>query len=322
MKRPSWLLPGITAVVAAAISYLKSWHCRSNFFQSPDSYTHLCYSDIPALFGSRGLDQGINPYADPLNSMEYPVGTGYIASSIARFSADFIQFFDINVVALAILFVTVTILLARQSESHWPLFALAPAVIASLYINWDLWGITALVIGLLLLRKERFDLAGVLLGLSIAIKFFPVFMMPAFFIYFLMRGEGRARSAITFFGYISLTWIAVNLSTAINHFEGWSRFYTFNQDRGVDLGSFWYALDLLFGIRFSHLNLLVALIGILFVTFLWRPIRHAIRVVKVTKETKAIETKEDPYRMLLLLSFLSLAFLFSFNKVYSPQYIL
>ena len=53
---------------------------------------------IVSLF-ARGLNLGINPYADPTNSMEYPVGTGYIASFLARFSDDFIQFFDITFTA-------------------------------------------------------------------------------------------------------------------------------------------------------------------------------------------------------------------------------
>ncbi|MTA85134.1 MAG: hypothetical protein F2554_04585, partial [Actinobacteria bacterium] len=107
MKRllPPLAITGVTAGTLATLSFLKSLHCRTNFFASPNSYTHLCYSDIPALFGARGLDQGINPYSDPLNSMEYPVGTGYIASTIARFSDDFLTFFDLNAMAIALLFI-------------------------------------------------------------------------------------------------------------------------------------------------------------------------------------------------------------------------
>ena len=307
MKRLTGLFPPLIALGVALLSYLKSWHCRSNFFQSPDSYTHLCYSDIPALFGSRGLNLGINPYADPTNSMEYPVGTGYIASFLARLSDDFIQFFDINVVAIAILFASSIFLLSLQARRDWPLLALAPAVISSLYINWDLWGIFALLLSFHFLYKERFDIAGVLFGLSIAIKFFPLFLLPAVIIFFYLR---RDRSWISFCGYMTLTLIATNLSTAIRYFDGWSRFFTFNQERGVDLGSLWYALNLLFDLTFDHLNLLAALIALLSMSLIYRPLRNSL------------QSKVNPYEIFLLLSFLSFALIFSLNKVYSPQYVL
>ena len=307
MKRLTWLFPTLVALGVALLSYLKSWHCRSNSFASPDSYTHLCYSDIPALFGSRGLNLGINPYADPTNSMEYPVGTGYIASFLARFSDDFIQFFDINVIAIALLFALSVYFLSRQAIQDWPLFALAPAVISSLYINWDLWGILTLLLFFHFMHKERFDIAGVLLGLSITVKFFPLFLIPAVAIFFYLR---RDRSWISFFGYMTLTLIATNLSTAILYFDGWSRFFTFNQERGVDLGSLWYALNLLFDLTFNHLNLLAALIALLSASSIFRPLRNSL------------QSKADPYEIFLLLSFLSFALIFSLNKVYSPQYVL
>ncbi len=307
MKRLTWTFPALTALGVALISFLKSWHCRSNFFASPDSYTHLCYSDIPALFGSRGLNLGINPYADPTNSMEYPVGTGYIASFLARFSSDFIEFFDINVIAIAILFVATIHLLSRQAEKDWPLLALAPAVISSLYINWDLWAIFALLLSFHFLHRERSDLAGIFLGLSIAIKFFPIFLIPAAVIYFYLRKD---RTFLSFFGYTALTLIATNLSTAIFYFDGWVRFFTFNQERGVDLGSLWYALNLLFDLTFKHLNLVAVIIALLLASLIYRPLRNSLR------------SRANSYEIFLLLSFLSLALIFSLNKVYSPQYVL
>ncbi len=316
MKRrlPPLLVTGVIAGSLAALSFLKSLHCRTNFFASPDSYTHLCYSDIPALFGARGLDQGVNPYADPLNSMEYPVGTGYIAATIARFSDDFLTFFDLNAVAIALLFIATALVLSRITPRHWPLFVSAPALIASLYINWDIWGVFAMVLGIYYLKRERFDLAGIWLGISIAIKFFPIFFLPAFAIYFLLKSRSDAeegkKSAISFSLHLIATVVVLNLTTAITHFEGWSRFFTFNQDRGVDLGSIWYALSLLFGINLPSLNLTIALIAALILLTTYSRIRALLTL------------KWDPYETFLLIAFLSLAFLFTVNKVYSPQYII
>lgn len=318
MKRllPPLAITGVTAGALATLSFLKSLHCRANFFASPDSYTHLCYSDIPALFGARGLDQGINPYSDPLNSMEYPVGTGYIASTIARFSDDFLTFFDLNAMAIALLFIATTILIASQTPRLWPLFALAPASLSSLYINWDIWGVFTMVLGIYYLKRERFDLAGIWMGISIVIKLFPIFFIPAFAIYFFLRSRSSREEGKndgkggTFFLYLLFTVVALNFTTAISHFDGWSRFFTFNQDRGVDLGSIWYALSLLFGVNVSSLNLTIALLGLLLLVAIYPRLRAVV------------STKQDPYEIFLLATFLSLALLFSVNKVYSPQYII
>ncbi|MGA1610135.1 MAG: glycosyltransferase 87 family protein [Candidatus Nanopelagicaceae bacterium] len=299
------------SLLVALISFIKSLPCRSDFFQSPNSYMRLCYSDIPALFGARSLDQGVNPYASATNSMEYPVGTGYIASTIARFSDDFLTFFDLNVLLIALLFTTTTLVIARLAPDYWPLFIAAPALAASLYINWDIWGVFAMVLAFFYIKKERWDLAGIWFGLSIAIKFFPIFFLPIFLIFFLLRRRsGDTRSWRPFTFYLLFTIFILNISTAITYFEGWSRFFTFNQDRGVDLGSIWYALQLLFDLTIPSLNLALLLIG-------------ALLLLTTYPKLKEMSKREwDPYQVLTFGSFISLALLFSVNKVYSPQYII
>ena len=260
--------------------------------------------------------------------MEYPVGTGYIAAMIARFSDDFLTFFDLNALAIALLFIVSTLVMALMAPKYWPLFALAPASLSSLYINWDIWGVLAMILGIYYLQRERFDLSGIWIGISIAIKFFPIFFLPAFLLYFFLRSrstritnprngkpssegvESSSRSGLSFFLYLFFTVLVLNLTTAISYFDGWSRFFTFNQDRGVDLGSIWYALSLLFEFDFSSLNLMIALLALILFLFIYLKIRPLL------------SAERDPYEIFLLVSFLSLAFLFSVNKVYSPQYII
>jgi len=306
--------PVLLAGLVGLISLIKSDHCRDNGFASPDNYTHLCYSDIPALFGSRGLNLGVNPYQDSVNAMEYPVGTGYIASTLARFSDSYLQFFDINALALISLLIATTFLLWKITPRLWYLFPLAPAVASSLFINWDLWAVFPMLIGFCYLRRERFDFAGFYFGLSIAIKFFPVFLLPVIALYFLLT---KKREWFAFASYLVVTWVALNITTAIMYFDGWLLFFTFNQDRGVDLGSLWYAASLL-GLDLASLispNLATLLLILIALASAWRVWGKDI------KSAKSLDS-ESAFRLLTLLSFLSLAFLFSINKVYSPQYVL
>lgn len=304
---------GLAGLVGLA-SLIKSDHCRDNGFVSPDNYTHLCYSDIPALFSARSLDLGINPYQDPVNAMEYPVGTGYIASTFARFSDSFIQFFDINVIALLLLFVASSLVLRKIAPHYWYLFPVAPAVASSLFINWDLWAVLPMILGFHYLRHERFDFAGFYFGLSIAIKFFPIFLIPALSLYFLLR---KGKAWIAFYSYLLVTWVALNVTTAMMHFDGWLRFFTFNQDRGVDLGSLWYAASLLDFDLTSLISPNLATLCVLFVVpaLCWRVFRER-------SERAVFVDSENVFQLVILFSFLSFALLFSINKVYSPQYIL
>jgi uncharacterized membrane protein len=52
----------LLAIVASLLSFAKFNHCPNTGWQSPDQYVHACYSDIPALYGERGLDKGVWAY--------------------------------------------------------------------------------------------------------------------------------------------------------------------------------------------------------------------------------------------------------------------
>jgi len=308
-ERTGVIAVAATAAATAYLSFLKSYYCIENYFQAPLSYTHMCYSDISALFGARALGSGAHPYQDSINSMEYPVGTGYIASLIARISDDFTQFFILNLIPLALLFIATAVTIYLITDQLWPLFVLAPAVIATLYINWDLWAIFPLILALRYLSKQRFELAGFLFGLSIAIKFFAIYLLIPIAIFYYIYKERRV---IKFFIYAAATVFILNISTAIYYFDGWSRFFIFNRERGADLGSLWLVAQFNFDISFGkNLNLAIALTTFSALLFAYQRILPAI-------QAERFPVISDLY----LLLFITLAIVFLLNKVYSPQYIL
>ena len=75
----------VLAVLASLISFAKFSHCESTSWATPDQYVHACYSDLPSLFGARGLDKNDWPYTSALNSVEYPVLTGMVMFVTAIF---------------------------------------------------------------------------------------------------------------------------------------------------------------------------------------------------------------------------------------------
>ena len=136
----------VLAIFASLLSFTKSSHCQNSGWATPDQYIHACYSDLPALYASRGLDKNEWPYASNENSVEYPVitamvmyGTSFVANSPATY-------FNVNIFFLILLLIATALLVRKIRPEYAYLVPVAPAMIASLYINWDLWAIATMML--------------------------------------------------------------------------------------------------------------------------------------------------------------------------------
>jgi uncharacterized membrane protein len=104
-----------------------------------------------------------------------------------------------------------------------------------------------------------------------------------------------------------VAWTAVNLPIMLLAPEGWSKFYTFSQERGVDFGSFWLVLSQRMGVPSSTdtVNTL------------------AMVLVAAACAGIAVLAFTAPRRpRFAQLAFLVVAAFILTNKVYSPQYVL
>ena len=79
---PPWSVLRVLILLATLgyiVGYFLDYACIDGLWASPDRYEHLCYSDIPALFGYRGFAEGLVPYLQTPpggQPLEYPVVTG------------------------------------------------------------------------------------------------------------------------------------------------------------------------------------------------------------------------------------------------------
>ena len=295
----------VILLAAGLISFLKFNHCRVNDWASPDNYVHACYTDIPALFAERGLNTNTFPYLSPTNSVEYPpiIGLGnWLISFITPSENAFRAFFDINAVIIFILFFISAIIVRQISPSYKYLFPLAPAVIASLFINWDMWAVVSTLLAIYYFDRKKYEVSGIWLGLSIATKFFPIVLLLPIAIIFYRKSQLHL-----FYRYLFTTaiiWGAINIPIALTHFDGWWRFFKLNLERGADFGSIWYALSLL-NINISHLDLIYPLLSIaLFIGL-------AIYLLKLPSTPN-----------LAAIALFAVVIFTTAGKVYSPQYIL
>lgn len=308
----------LLAMLTFGIGYLSKAPCHgADGFDSGVQYTQVCYSDIAYLYELRGFANGYLPYVqtDPNGQpLEYPVLTGafmqvasWLTGTEGSESLRALRFYDWNVLMLgAALLVAVACTALTVQRRPWDaaLLALAPSVALTSVINWDLLAV-ALTAGFMLAwARRRPVLAGVLLGLAISAKFYPVLLLgPLLLVCWRSRqwpAFGRCAAGTV------VSWVAVNLPVYLANPTGWLYFYRFSADRGEDWGSIWYAMSVWGrGVPAPALNavalaLLVLCCAVIAVLSWWAP--------------------STP--RLAQLAFLVVAAFCLTNKVYSPQYVL
>ena len=290
------------ALLAALLSFTKFSHCEGINWATPGQYIHACYSDLPSLFGERGMADNAWPYASDTNSVEYPVLTGLVMYATSFVAHSPISYFNFNALLLALLFIFVIFIVRKIQPEFTYLVPVAPAMIASLYINWDLWAIATMMLAIYWFDRKAYLYSSIALAVSISTKFLPVFLLlPIIFILW------RSNQIREMFKYAATTfgmWLAINLPFALTTPTGWWRFYKLNLSREADWGSLWLAFSQL-GLGLANLNylaVLLLLIGLTsFVIFLF-------------------EVKNTP--TLASVAFIVLAIVMVASKVYSPQYVL
>jgi uncharacterized membrane protein len=295
----------VLAIVAALLSFVKFNHCRTYGWGQPDEYVHACYSDITSLFDSRGMNTHQWPYSSATNSVEYPPITGVVMWATAAWVGDYKHiyrnYFDLNAIPITLLFIGSVYLLSRARPKRWLYFAFAPAVLASLYINWDIWAVISSIGAIYLFEKKRYSWSAFALGISIATKFFPIVFLLPVALYFWQKRE--VKKAITYALMTVGSWLAINLPFILSTPQGWARFFTMNSARGADWGSLWIALRIL-GDDLQHVN------SDWIVLFLAAIFAYSIYILRSKVEIN-----------FALGCFVVLAIFTSVGKVYSPQYV-
>ncbi|MFD4571388.1 glycosyltransferase family 87 protein [Streptomyces sp. NPDC058417] len=321
----SWLSPVRVVVLVAigmfVLGLVQKAPCYNGgwFFGAVSQYTHACYSDIPHLYQGRGFADGLVPYFDRLPGdmqyLEYPVLTGVfmeVASWLTPGSGSVQHqgqwYWMVNAGMLMACAAVIAVCVTRtHARRPWDglLVALAPAFALTATINWDLLAVALTAAAMLMWSRSRPLAFGVLLGLATAAKLYPVFLLGPLFV--LCWRAGKWRDFGTALGGAVFAWLLVNLPVMLFAFEGWSKFYTFSQERGVDFGSFWLILA-----QNSSDPLTTDSVNTL-ATLLVLACALGIAVLALTAPRRPRFAQ---------LAFLIVAAFILTNKVYSPQYVL
>lgn len=255
--------------------------------------------------------------------MEYPVLTGWfqaIMGIIARSTyplaaaldlAPAAWYFVLTALVLSMVWAgVIRMVVALTGRRVWDtvLVAASPLVVVHAFTNWDILSIAFAVGALLAFRSRRYALSGVLIGLGLAAKMWPVFLLGAI-VTLAVRAAGARRPhwrdlLVTLAGAV-VSWLVVNLPVMMAHPEAWGEFLRLNSSRGAEWSTIYAILSREVGWSFSvdtlnliSLGLFIVACGAIFVLGLYAP--------------------RTP-RMAELASLIVIGFLLA-NKVWSPQY--
>ncbi len=280
-RHPWWtpvrVLLALTAV-CFALGMVQKAPCYQDSWQDADArYSQMCYSDLPYLYTGRGLAELNWPYTHDTqvraryDVMEYPVAISYFAwasawvthwvngspdladrygRSTEALDADRVVtgetrlFVSVTALGLAAVALLTTWLLAgvnRRRPWDAAIFALSPMLALTGLVNWDLLAVALVAGALWAWARGRPVLTGVLLGLGAATKLYPGLLLGALLVIALR--ERRARPFLLALGGAVAAWVVANAPAYLTGPEEWKVFWSFNSDRGPDLGSIWLVVS-------------------------------------------------------------------------------
>ncbi|MDX6299977.1 MAG: hypothetical protein QOF53_1191 [Nocardioidaceae bacterium] len=337
-----WWTPTRVVLAVAALTFVlgmvqKTPCVQDNWSGNQLRYAAMCYSDVPYLYSGRGFAAGYVPYTDNggrYPAMEYPVVIGYFAyvaarvtqvlgdppdltararlSSVQIYGAPGVaeetgRYFKVTALLLApFALLSAWFLSGVHRRRPWDamLFAASPALALSGLINWDLLALTAVAGALWAWSRDRPVLTGVMVGLGTATKLYPLFLLGALLVVCIRGGRLRAFAAAA--GAAVLTWLVLDVPAMAAGFEQWKVFWTYNDDRGADLGSLWLVWQ-----QAGH-TVTPGLINTVSLVFLAAVCAAVLALGLSVRRTPRLEQ----------LGFLIVVGFLLVNKVYSPQYVL
>jgi len=318
-------------------------------WQNQRAYYELCYSDTVPLYTAELLNLGKFPYrsswietdssgkprtqydgARAIRYMEYPVLTGlyqYVSMSLAKtytaitkavpipVIAEVVMFFNISAFGLALAWmatVWATMLMSGRRVWDAAIVAGSPVLIFQAFTNFDALATACAAGAMLAWARRRPVVAGLLIGVGVALKLYPLLLLIPMLILGVRAGRLRAVAQTVITAVI--TWSLVNLPVLLLYPRGWSEFFRLNTRRGDDMDSIYNVIKSFTGWRgfdpdlgfWQPPTVLNAVSAVLFVVCL-----AGIAYVGLTAPQRP---------RLAQLAFLVVAAFLLTNKVWSPQF--
>jgi hypothetical protein len=254
----SWLAAVVPLLVATAatmaLSVAERAHCIQKGWVGSDQFWHACFSDLPALYQLGNLDEGLAAYvAGEGARSDHPVLTGSVMAWVGGLVPDgafldqtrwYFALWALLGTALAIAVVYLTAASRPLHATDAAHVALSPVLVLTAMLSPDLFGVALASAGIWAWSRRRPVAAGVLLGLGVAARTYPLLILLALVLLGLRTGRlgavrrtlGAATGAILVVLLPFL--VSLNPTAILRTYQVW-------WDSAAGLGSPWMVPQLL-----------------------------------------------------------------------------
>jgi uncharacterized membrane protein len=143
--------------------------------------------------------------------------------------------------ASAILLAAVTVKLAGKRPWDAALFAFSPLLLFHIYTNWDMLAAAFTGFAMLAWARGRPFTCGLLIGLGVATKLYPLALLGTLLI-LCLRSRKMREWSLALAGTV-VSWLVLNFWIFWHYRESWLTFWKLNQTRAADWDSLWFQLD-------------------------------------------------------------------------------
>lgn len=234
-----------------ALGVLQKAHCLSKGWNTPDQFWHACYSDLPIVYQSAGLGHAM-PYLPGAQPLDQPLISGLVMWLVGLAVPDgsaMVQqqwYFALWAVLITVIvMVLVAVTAASVPAAPWRAahVALSPVLVLAGLVSVDLLGVMLASAALWAWGRSRVLLAGVLLGLAISARSYPLVLLVAIGLLAVRSGRVAAWrqlavAALSTWLAVSLPWLVMNADALLSVYRSWWR-------AGASYGSVWMVPTLL-----------------------------------------------------------------------------
>jgi Glycosyltransferase family 87 len=244
------VLMGLSSLTVA-VGVLQKAHCFGQGWATPDQFWHACYSDLPLVYLSSNLGQGM-PYLPGAQPLDQPLVSGLVMWLVGLAVPDgsaLVQqqwYFALWAVLVTVLVMTlVAVTAASVPSAPWRAahVALSPVLVLAGLVSVDLLGVLLASAALLAWGRGKIPLAGVILGLAVSARTYPLVLLVAIGLLAVRSGKvgawaRLAGTALATWLAVSLPWLVMNADALIAAYRTWWR-------SGAGYGSVWIVPSLL-----------------------------------------------------------------------------
>jgi hypothetical protein len=230
------LLALMTATMA--LGTVERAHCIEKGWNGSDQFWHGCFSDLPALYQLGHLSGGLPAYLSGgagAPSLDHPVVTGSVMALLGGFVGggtvtEQVRWYFILWVLLATLLMLAAVFFTAASRPRHladaALVALSPVVALASLVSADVVGVALLSAALWAWSRRSVVGTGVLLGLAIGARTYPVLVLLALLVLALRTGRGwTARTLLISCGatllVVALPFLVANPVALTSAYTAW-----------------------------------------------------------------------------------------------------